>query len=109
MGHRERLNQVNGAGYRRAIGGPSTALGWCIQLDPLSNALTHPYRAEVIPLRRSRGQKPVLSHLIEAKPRGSHRFVTKVTNQISIQYSRMQDFLIKRLRLGPTGRPGPII
>lgn len=62
----------------------------------------------MIPLRWGRGQKPNLSHLIEAKPRGSHRFVTKVTNQISIQYSRMQDFLIKRCDLAPPAGLGPL-
>lgn len=49
--------------------------------------------------------RPDLSHLIEAKPRGSHRSVTKVTNQISIQYSRMQDFVIKRCDLAPPTGP----
>lgn len=52
--------------------------------------------------------RPGLSHLIEAKPRGAHRFVTKVTNQISIQYSRMQDFAIKRWDLAPSTDPGPL-
>lgn len=53
-------------------------------------------------LRRWRhGPKHGLSHLIEAKPCGSCLFVTKVTNQISIQCSRMQDFLIKRCDLAP--------
>ena len=62
----------------------------------------------MIVLRWSRRQKLSLSHLIEAKPRGSHRFITKVTNQISIQYSHMQDFLIKRCDLAPPAGPGPL-
>lgn len=78
-------------------------LGWSIQLGSLALYLMLQLGpiGRVILLRWSRGQKLSLSHLIEAKPCGSHCFVTKVTNQISIQYNRMQDFLIKRCDLAP--------
>lgn len=87
--------QVNSAGYQYVIRVPSTAL-LMLSLYCFIYCANSSLHAEGILLRRSLGRKPDLSHLIEAKPCGSHRFVTKVTNQISIQYSRMQDFLIKR-------------
>lgn len=51
---------------------------------------------------------PVLPLLIEVKPRGSGGFVTNVTNQISIDYSRWRDFLIKHSDLEPLASPDPL-
>lgn len=67
----------------------------------LSNAPTQPFQSEVILVCRSWGQILSLSHLIEAKPHGSYRFVTKVTNQISVHCSRICDFPIKRCYMAP--------
>ncbi|CAG06417.1 unnamed protein product [Tetraodon nigroviridis] len=53
-------------------------------------------------------QKPILPLLIELKPCGSRGFVTNVTNQISIDYSRLWDFLIKRSDLAPLASPDPL-
>lgn len=92
-GHREHLNP-----------GPSTALSWRIKSWILSNALTCPYCPRWSCCTGTRAK----TWCVTSDWSKAHRFLTNVTNQISIKYSRLLDFLIKRCGLAPLASPSPL-
>lgn len=92
-GHGEHLNP-----------GPSTALSWCIKSWILSNALTCPY----CPRWSCCTGTWAKTRCVTSDWSKAHRFLTNVTNQISIKYSRLLDFLIKRCDLAPLASPSPL-